>query len=318
MPSPQEGTVRSKQYALRFISGKYQGGEFPIASDREIYIGRSNELDVVLVEDMVSRKHARISFNGDALMIEDLGSTNGTFVNGEKIKRARLKEGDRVLIGTSIVRVALTDAPQGASGEAREAEARAKMATAANRTQQVKTMSGTIDEVPLVDLLQLFATSKKSGVLVLTRDNDVGKVFLRRGQIAHSSINDSNEVGALKSIYRLLTWETGMFELQPPDEREFAEELNLSTEAILMEGMRHLDETRRLTSTLPPMNARVSIQVPLSPPLKDLNEKELTVLQLVINHRVLATVIDRSRLTDLETCEILTKLLQKQYLKSDA
>jgi hypothetical protein len=66
------------------------------------------------------------------------------------------------------------------------------------------------------------------------------------------------------------------------------------------------------------MNARISIQVPLSPPLKDLNEKELTVLQLVINHRVLATVIDRSRLTDLETCEILTKLLQKQYLKSDA
>ena len=85
-----------------------------------------------------------------------------------------------------------------------------------------------------------------------------------------------------------------------------------------MEGMRHLDEVRRISSQLPSMSARITVPQPLTPPLKDLNEKELTVLQLVINHRVLATVIDRSRLTDLETCEILTKLLQKQYLKSDA
>src|SRR5262245_32294042 len=101
-----EPTPKPRQYALRFISGKYQGGEFPTAGDRESFIGRQNDLDVVLVEDMVSRKHARIALQGDALTIEDLGSTNGTFVNGEKIKRARLKEGDRVLIGTSIIRVA--------------------------------------------------------------------------------------------------------------------------------------------------------------------------------------------------------------------
>ena len=54
--TPPPPAKAAKTYALRFISGKYQGGEFPIASDREIYIGRSNELDVVLVEDMVSRK----------------------------------------------------------------------------------------------------------------------------------------------------------------------------------------------------------------------------------------------------------------------
>ena len=64
---------------------------------------------MVLVEDMVSRKHARIAMQGDQIWIEDLGSTNGTFVNGEKIKRARLKEGDRVLIGTSILKVIAGD-----------------------------------------------------------------------------------------------------------------------------------------------------------------------------------------------------------------
>ncbi|MBK8692954.1 MAG: DUF4388 domain-containing protein [Deltaproteobacteria bacterium] len=303
-----------KQYLLKFISGKYQGGEFPVAADREIVIGRSNELDVVLVEDMVSRRHAKITFSNDALTIEDLGSTNGTFVNGEKVKRAKLKEGDRVLIGTSIVRVALTDAVAG-SGESREAEARARMQSAAQRTSNVKTMSGTIDEVPLVDLLQLFATSKKSGVLVITRDPYVGKVFLRKGQLAYASINDSAEIGALKAVYRMLAWDTGFFELQPPDEREFDQEIDLSTEGILMEGMRQLDESRRLLSTLPPINARLGLAIPLQPPLKDLDERELSVLQAVINTGRIEAALDRVSYTDLEVCEVMSKLVSKGYLR---
>jgi len=89
----------AKRFALRFISGKYQGGEFPLPVSKEIVVGRSSELDMVLVEDMVSRRHAKITVTGDQIFIQDLGSTNGTFVNGEKIKRARLQEGDRILIG---------------------------------------------------------------------------------------------------------------------------------------------------------------------------------------------------------------------------
>ncbi|MEZ4410711.1 MAG: DUF4388 domain-containing protein [Polyangiales bacterium] len=280
-------------------------------------MGRSNDLDVVLVEDMVSRKHARITYANDALSIEDLGSTNGTFVNGEKIKRARLKEGDRVLIGTSIVRVTATDAPSGASGETREAEARARMQNAAQRTTNVKSMSGTIDEVPLVDLLQLFATSKKSGVLVITHDDTVGKIFLRKGQIAFASINDNAEIGPLKSIYRLLTWETGFFDLQPPDEREFNEEIQLSTEAILMEGMRQYDECRRLQSSLPSPSARLTLPHPLTPPLRDLDAKELTALQAAYNAGRVDAALDRSPLTDYETLDVITRLIQKGYLRAE-
>src|SRR3954465_870324 len=95
----------STGFALKFISGKYQGGEFPLKSDKQIVIGRSSELDMVLVEDMVSRKHAKITIQAGKITIEDLGSTNGTFVNGEKVKTARLKEGDRILVGTSILKL---------------------------------------------------------------------------------------------------------------------------------------------------------------------------------------------------------------------
>ena len=76
-----------KNYALKFISGKYQGGEFPLKADKQIVIGRSSELDMVLVEDMVSRKHAKISFSDGKITIEDLGSTNGTHVNGSRVTR---------------------------------------------------------------------------------------------------------------------------------------------------------------------------------------------------------------------------------------
>jgi len=73
-------------WTLKFISGKYQGGEFPLRPNREITIGRSSDLDMVLVEDMVSRKHAKITTDDRTVSIQDLGSTNGTFVNGEKIR----------------------------------------------------------------------------------------------------------------------------------------------------------------------------------------------------------------------------------------
>jgi serine/threonine protein kinase len=90
--------------SLRFVSGKYQGGECPLRQGSTVVIGRSSELDMVLVEDMVSRRHARITVS-DQIVVEDLGSVNGTFVNGEKVKRASLQEGDRILIGTSIMKL---------------------------------------------------------------------------------------------------------------------------------------------------------------------------------------------------------------------
>src|SRR3954471_16393638 len=132
------------RFALRFISGKYQGGEFPLRMDREIIVGRSSELDMVLVEDMVSRKHAKIQTTGDQIVIQDLGSTNGTFVNGEKIKKVRLKEGDRILIVTSFMKLVADDAPRVVT----QAEARQRLEATGqprNVSGPNKPMSGSID-----------------------------------------------------------------------------------------------------------------------------------------------------------------------------
>jgi pSer/pThr/pTyr-binding forkhead associated (FHA) protein len=64
-------------WTLRFISGKYQGGEFPLRPNREIVIGRSSDLDMVLVEDMVSRKHAKIVTDEKGVSIQDWARPTG-------------------------------------------------------------------------------------------------------------------------------------------------------------------------------------------------------------------------------------------------
>jgi len=274
-------------------------------------VGRSSDLDMVLVEDMVSRKHARIAMQGEQIWIEDLGSTNGTFVNGEKIQRTRLKEGDRVLIGTSILKVISGDAPRDATEAKRDLENVAQ----SRRTSQQRTMSGSIEEVPLPDLLQLFGTSKKTGVLVIRTDDDVGRIHLKKGNVAYAIINDLDDVQPLKSLYRMLTWQKGLFDLDPPEEREFPSEMNASVQEVLMDGMRQLDEFNRIRQELPELSAHIAINAPLIPPLRDLKPAELDVLQLAHNSGVFETVLNKSLATDLETAEIVLKLIKATYLR---
>ncbi len=307
--------AKGRSFVLRFISGKYQGGEFPVVPGKEIIVGRSSDLDMVLVEDMVSRKHARIQMT-DAIWIEDLGSTNGTFVNGEKIKRAKLKEGDRVLIGTSILKVIAAD---GAAPESSTTDAKRGLESVAaqRRTSQARTMSGAIEEVPLPDLLQLFGTSKKNGVLVIRTEDDVGRIYLRKGNIYYAQINDIEEVPPLKSLFRMLTWQKGLFDLDPPDERTHANDIDVSVQEVLMEGLRQLDEFEQIRGELPDLNGRLAMVSPLIPPLRDLKAEELDVLQLAHNYGHVETVLNKSLATDLETVRIVLKLLKASYLRSE-
>jgi pSer/pThr/pTyr-binding forkhead associated (FHA) protein len=303
-------------YALRFISGKYQGGEFPLVEGREIVIGRSSELDMVLIEDMVSRKHASITVNGNEILISDAASTNGTFVNGEKIKRARLKEGDRILIGTSIIKLVTVDPANTMS----EAEAKNQLEKRGQQ-QQHKTMTtnramaGSIEEIPLPDLLQLFSTSKRTGVLILRSPEGTGNIYLRKGQIYHASIEESEDLKPEKAAYRIIMWDKGTFELDSSEEKTFPNEIKDSTEGILMEGMRLLDEIKRLEPELPPRKAQLAIPRPLNPPLSALSKEQLSVFQSVLNGASSTQALfDRTSLDDDVAAQGLIDLIKKDYV----
>ena len=83
-------------YLLYYIDGFIK--KFPLDKPM-ITIGRSGENHLVIKEDFISRNHVKINSLEDAIIIEDLGSTNGVNVGGEKVKNTRIKIGESFILG---------------------------------------------------------------------------------------------------------------------------------------------------------------------------------------------------------------------------
>lgn len=80
---------------LRGVSGATFGKTFPVT--RELVIGRSSECDISVPTEEISRRHARVKPTPDGLLVEDLGSSNGTFINDRRIQReGLLQPGDEL------------------------------------------------------------------------------------------------------------------------------------------------------------------------------------------------------------------------------
>jgi len=93
-------TSQPLQVFLKFRSGDANHEEYPLdAENLEIGIGRGRDCEVVLNDKKCSRKNSIIRRNGLQFEIEDLGSVNGTWVNGKKVQKQELSSGDRVRIG---------------------------------------------------------------------------------------------------------------------------------------------------------------------------------------------------------------------------
>ncbi|MES1183256.1 MAG: DUF4388 domain-containing protein [Myxococcales bacterium] len=314
-PGPSEAT-NEPRFALRFISGKYQGGEYPLAEGQEIVIGRSSELDMVLVEEMVSRKHARIALTDGTISIEDLGSTNGTFVNGEKVQQGTLREGDRVLIGTNILKVVA--APQDEEARANLKAMAVGRVTAKQQqgraSEEAPRMSGILEEIPLPDLLQLFGTSRKAGVLVLRSAGREGRIYLNDGRIRFAEFVGVQGVPPLKALYRMLGWQTGSFALDPPDTRTFEGGVDVSAQEVLMEGFRQQDELGQLRHRLP-SSGRLVLKLPLAHHLRELEDADLDLLETALSADGLDAFLDAVPGPDLESAQALLSLIQRGYLK---
>ena len=64
-------------------------------------LGRSKEADIRVPDQNVSRRHAEVRLEDDGYWVVDLGSMNGTIVNGKRVDRARLADKDRILLGAT-------------------------------------------------------------------------------------------------------------------------------------------------------------------------------------------------------------------------
>jgi CheY-like chemotaxis protein len=171
-----------------------------------------------------------------------------------------------------------------------------------NRTR----FAGRISDVNVVDLIQTIEVSRKSGLIHFRAAGERRAVlYFREGKVIDA------EAGPLQgedAVYRLLTWSEGEFEVIFRNVRR-KDVIKMSSQALLMEGMRRLDEWGRLLEQLPPLETRFEIDADeLAHRLAELPDELNSILKLFDARKNLMEIIDASDYGDLECLEVVAKL----------
>ena len=150
---------------LVVLSEGFSGRAFEIKAEKTT-IGRIEDNAFQLAEQSISSHHAEVWLSGEEVMVKDLGSTNGTFINGDKITESKLKPGQTLRFGTIDLRLETPGQPNPPPMPAKKPADKAatqggvKMTTFEQGTDKIKFDKGS-------------AFTKKS--------NKVGKIFLGIG-----------------------------------------------------------------------------------------------------------------------------------------
>ncbi|HSA58197.1 MAG TPA: GGDEF domain-containing protein [bacterium] len=109
-PNPEKTIITSidgdkekdKHFYIIFLSGPLMG-KMHLLEEGTIVLGRVGEVDIPINDLGISRKHCEILFHKGQAVLKDLGSTNGTFLNGKRVTEAELREGDKIQISSSTI-----------------------------------------------------------------------------------------------------------------------------------------------------------------------------------------------------------------------
>ena len=105
--------ARTKQAVLVVLQGSESDIGSHVLLDRPITIGRDPTVEMTLQGEGISRKHCRISFNGEHYLLEDLKSTNGTLLNSHRVvETQKLEAGDQIYVGAVVLKFTHADAAE--------------------------------------------------------------------------------------------------------------------------------------------------------------------------------------------------------------
>src|SRR5204862_1136938 len=145
--------------------------------------------------------------------------------------------------------------------------------------------AGRVQDMPVVDVIQTIEISRKSGVIQFVGERGrQAAIYFRDGKVIDA------EAGSLQgedAVYRLLTWSEGEFEVVFRTVRR-REVITMSSQALLMEGMRRLDEWSRLFEQLPPLTHQFDIDAgELASRLAEIPDENNQILRLFDGKRTL-------------------------------
>jgi hypothetical protein len=153
---------------------------------REAVLGRGETCEVRVDSSQASRRHAAVRAEGDQVRVRDLGSTNGTFVNGERVEGERaLVPGDRIEVGGVAVTFCRVDPGLTAEGARASAGDRTVLFDAA-APAPTTALHGRLEEIPTYALLQMLEMGGKTGLLTLSSDDGPVRLWIANGRPVHA------------------------------------------------------------------------------------------------------------------------------------
>ena len=117
---------------------------------------------------------------------------------------------------------------------------------------------GSLRELQLADIVQLFSTSEKTGKFSLTRDDERGTVYLKGGRIVHAEVGD---VVGDEAVHVLASWASGDFQFEPAEETDRVS-IHKSNARLLMEAAHQHDEWRVLSRKVPGVDSVPTLAAP--------------------------------------------------------
>jgi CheY-like chemotaxis protein len=172
--------------------------------------------------------------------------------------------------------------------------------------------SGSLADMGVVDLVQTLEMGKKSGALHLTSPAGSAVVYFRDGRVLDC------EMGKLtgeSAFYRLLNWQEGEFAIEFRSiERE--ERIPFSTQGLLMEGMRRIDEWGRIVEQLPALDKVFELDYwLLADRLAEIPDDVNTLLRLFDGRRSLGRIIEEADYDDLAAAGVLSRLYFEKIIR---
>ena len=204
-----------------------------------VFIGRHPSCELSVREDDVSRRHAEVRCEQDGYVLHDLRSTNGTFLNGERLEGcAPLSPGDRIQVGASVITFCEIDYAEGTDwGDADNAAT-----VICDQTRTARThFSGNLAEVPSTALFQLLEMGSNSGRLEIEGSAGAARVYFEMGRPVHAATEKQVGFDALIEIVGI---GRGRFAFGPNAE-DYEPTVQASVTEVLLEACRLIDEAER-------------------------------------------------------------------------
>lgn len=201
---------------------------------RALTLGRSASCDLPIPKREASRRHAEVRFEGRQVVIEDLGSKNGTFVNGQRITTSTiLRPGDRIWIGGIEITFCQVDERFDFSASMEDT-----VAIDLSQEAEPEVFRGDFQEISPSVVLQLLEGSRKSGALLVHAPEGEARLWVEHGEPVHAETPDA---GGWAAAYWICGLRIGRFRFetdQPPPRRTIVGSMT----ELLLEASRRVDE----------------------------------------------------------------------------